>query len=95
MTLEAIVRKSEPRPQFVGQNLPEKDVWFYKDHHQMARQYGTAPIYVEAVAESTVPGGPIGGQTNITVRNEHLNYLITWFTLSAVTLGMWAVKFVR
>lgn len=29
-------------------------------------------------AESTVPGGPIGGQTRVTLRNEHLQYIITW-----------------
>lgn len=29
-------------------------------------------------AESTVPGGPIGGQTRVTLRNEHMQYIITW-----------------
>lgn len=29
-------------------------------------------------AESTVPGGPVGGQTRVTLRNEHLQYIITW-----------------
>ena len=28
--------------------------------------------------DSTIAGGPIGGQTNVTVRNEHLSYIITW-----------------
>ena len=27
---------------------------------------------------STVPGGPIGGQTKVYLRNEHLQYIITW-----------------
>ncbi|KAK5965491.1 hypothetical protein GCK32_003859 [Trichostrongylus colubriformis] len=89
VTFDAIVRKSEKRPQFVGANVPEKGTWFYKDFDQMARQYGTAPIYLEAVYESTIPDGPIGGQSNVNVRNEHLSYLITWFSLSAATLAMW------
>ena len=27
---------------------------------------------------SSVPGGPIGGQTNVQLRNEHLSYIVTW-----------------
>ncbi|WKX98067.1 hypothetical protein Q1695_013620 [Nippostrongylus brasiliensis] len=93
VTLEAVVRKSEKRPQFMGRNAPERGVWFYKDFEEMARYYNTAPIYLEAVFESTVEGGPIGGQSNINLRNEHLSYLLTWFSLSAVTLAMWFVRF--
>jgi len=29
---------------------------------------------------STVPGGPIGGQTRVYLRNEHLQYIITWYS---------------
>ncbi|KAF4517769.1 hypothetical protein B566_EDAN002974 [Ephemera danica] len=31
-----------------------------------------------AVANSTVPKGPIGGQTRVTLRNEHMSYIFTW-----------------
>ncbi|VDN50770.1 unnamed protein product, partial [Dracunculus medinensis] len=93
VSFDAIVRVSENRPQFVSQNRPNEDVWFYKDLDAMAKRYGTAPIFLDACYESTIEGGPIGGQTNISVRNDHLSYLITWFSLSAVTLAMWIVKF--
>ncbi|GMR32107.1 hypothetical protein PMAYCL1PPCAC_02302 [Pristionchus mayeri] len=95
VTIDAIVRKSEHRPQFVGANQPEKGVWFYKDFNEMAKQAGTAPIYVESTYEMTRPGGPIAGQTNVKVRNEHLNYLLTWYSLSAVTLAMWYIRFAK
>ncbi|GMT32295.1 hypothetical protein PFISCL1PPCAC_23592 [Pristionchus fissidentatus] len=95
VTIEAIVRKSETRPQFVGENQPERGVWFYKDFNQMARYAGTAPIFVDCVYEMTRPGGPIAGQTNVKVRNEHLNYLLTWYSLSAVTIAMWYMRFVK
>ncbi|PIC41541.1 hypothetical protein B9Z55_008924 [Caenorhabditis nigoni] len=78
VTLEAIVRKTEQRPQFVGQNVPEQGVWYYRDLEQMAKWHGTEPVWLDAAYETTVPGGPIGGQTNINVRNEHMNYLTTW-----------------
>ncbi|VDM49019.1 unnamed protein product [Toxocara canis] len=78
VTLDAIVRHSEKRPQFVSNNIPAQGIWYYKDFEAMAERYGTEPIYLEATYESTLPGGPIGGQTNISLRNEHFNYLITW-----------------
>lgn len=28
---------------------------------------------------TSVPGGPIGGQTNVQLRNEHLSYIVTWY----------------
>ncbi|CAB3402886.1 unnamed protein product [Caenorhabditis bovis] len=93
VTFEAIVRKSEQRPQFVGQNMPEQGVWYYRDLEQMAETYGTSPVWLDAAYETTVPGGPIGGQTNVNVRNEHLNYLLTWYSLTIVTLMMWWHKF--
>ncbi|KAK6037820.1 hypothetical protein COOONC_24676 [Cooperia oncophora] len=49
VTFDAIVRKSEARPQFMSANVPQKGTWFYKDFDQMAKQYNTAPIYLEAV----------------------------------------------
>lgn len=35
-------------------------------------------FFVSYILESTVEGGPIGGQTRVTLRNEHLSYIITW-----------------
>ena len=45
--------------------------------------------------ENDLPGGPIGGQTLIQLRNEHLNYAMTWYTLSAVTALLWYFKYVK
>ncbi|KJH42591.1 SURF1 family protein [Dictyocaulus viviparus] len=88
VTLNAVVRKSETRPRFIKENVPEKGQWFYKNVYQMAKFHNTDPIYLEATYDSTIHGGPIGGQTNINIRNDHLSYLLTWFSLSAITLAM-------
>lgn len=50
---------------------------------------GASPIMLDATYESSVPSGPIGGQTRVTLRNEHLSYLLTWFSLSAITSYLW------
>uniref|UniRef100_A0A915EDE5 SURF1-like protein n=1 Tax=Ditylenchus dipsaci TaxID=166011 RepID=A0A915EDE5_9BILA len=93
--LDAIVRKPEVKPWFFEANMPEKSVWLYKDFEQMGQWCGALPIFVDAVYESSVPNGPIGGQTNVTLRNEHLNYMITWFSLSAFTFGTWMMTYAK
>ncbi|PAV70105.1 hypothetical protein WR25_09677 [Diploscapter pachys] len=75
---EAIVRKTEKRPQFVSKNAPEMGLWYYKDLEEMGQYYGTEPVMVDAVYETSIPGGPIGGQTNVSIRNEHMQYIVTW-----------------
>lgn len=44
----------------------------------MSKIVDSDPILIDAVMESSVTGGPIGGQTNISLRNEHVSYIITW-----------------
>lgn len=39
---------------------------------------GTEAVFLDAKAETTVPDGPIGGQTRVTLRDEHLSYSLTW-----------------
>uniref|UniRef100_A0AC35F9H1 SURF1-like protein n=1 Tax=Panagrolaimus sp. PS1159 TaxID=55785 RepID=A0AC35F9H1_9BILA len=90
-----IENTNENRPQFVGENIPERNVWFYKNFEEMANHCDALPVYLEATFESSQRHGPIGGQTNISVRNEHLNYLLTWYSLSAITTVMWYFKFCR
>lgn len=55
----------------------------------MCELTGADPFYIDATADTTVPGGPIGGQTMVRVRDEHLTYIITWLTLSVSTSVFW------
>lgn len=50
---------------------------------------GAEPIYLDAIANSTIQGGPIGGQTTVTLRNEHLSYVVTWFSLAGLSSWFW------
>jgi len=84
-----VVRKSEPRQQFMPKNDVEHNHWYYKDIEAMSHTLNTSPVLIDADRSSTVSGGPVGGQTRITLRNEHLSYIITWYSLSALTLFMW------
>ena len=59
-------------------NEIEKNRWHYLDVNTMARLTGCNPVLLDADATSSIPGGPVGGQTNVSVRNEHLQYILTW-----------------
>ncbi|KAG8190390.1 hypothetical protein JTE90_022033 [Oedothorax gibbosus] len=88
--LTAVVRLPEKRPQFCPKNQTGQNrQFFYRDVPRMANMTGALPIYLDADASTTVPGGPIGGQTRISFRNEHLSYIVTWYSLSAATAFMW------
>ncbi|KAF6127550.1 SURF1 cytochrome c oxidase assembly factor [Phyllostomus discolor] len=91
--LTGIVRLAETRKPFVPENNPERNHWHYRDLEAMAKVTGTEPIFIDADFKSTVPGGPIGGQTRVTLRNEHTQYIVTWYGLCAATSYLWAKKF--
>jgi surfeit locus 1 family protein len=97
ITVTGIVRSPEIQGNFVPDNEPEANRWFWRDLGAMARSMfpeGTvelAPFYLDA-EKSDVPGGwPEGGQTRLEVPNNHLQYAITWFLLALGLLVIYAV----
>ena len=67
------------QPNWFLRNYPNRGIWVYKNLDQMAALCGAASILVDADDESTVPGGPIGGQTNANLRNAHFEYMTQWW----------------
>ncbi|XP_076245707.1 surfeit locus protein 1 [Calliopsis andreniformis] len=85
-----LLRLNEKRPTFFPKNSPKEDMWFYRDINAMAEKAETSPIYIEKVYDKNSPQKyPIGGQTRIQLRNEHLTYIVTWYSLSIATAYMW------
>ena len=69
-----------------------RGLWFSRDVAPIAAHLGTEAVLIVARADdaAAVPGlsaQPIAGAA---VRNDHLEYAITWFSLAAVWLGMTA-----
>jgi surfeit locus 1 family protein len=97
VTVDGIVRLPAGPGWFTPDNDPAGNMWFWADLPAMADHAGlageVAPLYLEAglpgaAAEATgtaEPVYPIGGQTRVRLRNDHLQYAITWYGL-AVTL---------
>jgi len=85
VTIDGIVRLTKGRGRFTPDNEPKKNFWFFIDSPAMAAASGL-PIqpnfYVQA-GNKNVPGGfPFGHQWTLKVRNDHLQYAITWYALA-------------
>jgi surfeit locus 1 family protein len=85
VTFDGIVRQPQRQSWFQPANEPKNNVWFYLDPAEMAASSGLPvrqDLYLDAV-KTDVPGGfPLGGQTRITLPNDHLQYAITWGSLA-------------
>src|SRR6266704_2172297 len=86
-------RCCEPPSLFV----PDRDsagTWFVRDHLAMAQALGwgsVAPFYIEQ-EDPVPPGGlPHPSVLRVRLRNDHLQYAITWFGLAFVLVIMFAV----
>ncbi|XP_048876715.1 surfeit locus protein 1 [Brienomyrus brachyistius] len=93
--LVGVVRLTEQRKPFVPNNDIEGNRWHFRDLEAMTKVTGAEPIFIDAELASTIPGGPIGGQTRITLRNEHMQYIVTWYGLCLATSYMWYTKFIK
>ena len=84
--VEGILREDRRRGYFVPDNEPANDAWLYVDTAQIAAHHrldAVVPYYIDAIRPGASRALPIGASTEITVRNEHLQYAITWFLLAA------------
>jgi surfeit locus 1 family protein len=87
--ITGILRHADPpRGLVVPQNRPGDNFWFYVDIPAMAATRDldrVLPFYLEAGPAANPGGFPIGGQTRVSLPNDHLQYAITWY-LFALTL---------
>lgn len=83
---------------FVPDNQLKNNVWYYINPEEMAKAagQGVLPIVVDATTTATAADGsagkakqmPIGREARIALRNDHLQYALTWYALTLGTLGM-------
>ncbi|ORY06085.1 SURF1-domain-containing protein [Basidiobolus meristosporus CBS 931.73] len=90
------VRKSERPNTFTPDNHPERGEWYVADVEKMSEISGAEPILVELLDDSPVhqqaslidKGIPVGRQPTIDLRNNHMQYIITWYSLGVATTIM-------
>lgn len=94
--LIGIVRKTDNRPPLGQKNTEGSSHFRYRDVDTMASRLDTLPIFLDATASLTNPaGGPIAGQTRVTLRNDHASYILTWYGLGLVLSYLWYIRFAR
>ena len=91
-TIKGVIRPNRLHRTFMPENIPEKNVWFYEDLDAMSKIIGepVLPLMIEAVGEARKGEYPTPSDGIITLRNDHLNYAITWFAIGIIGLIMFA-----
>lgn len=80
-----------PNP-FTPENDPAGNSWYWIDLPAMARAVGEPLLPMVLAADETARGGlPIGGQGRPELRNQHLEYAITWYALAAALAAIYVL----
>ncbi|CAM6102169.1 unnamed protein product [Calypogeia fissa] len=99
VTVRGVIRGSEEPNMFVPLNVPSTGQWFYVDVPAMARTLGLPEnaILIEVLQE---PNKSLGKETfpiakdpeallhSSVMPQDHINYALTWYSLSAATTFM-------
>ncbi|OAA60567.1 cox1 assembly protein [Niveomyces insectorum RCEF 264] len=98
--VEGMLRAPWKRNTFTPQNRPEKGEFYFPDVAEMAALTGSLPVWVEATMEPDLlqvydmeaKGVPIGKPAEVNLRNNHAQYIFTWYSLSLATaIMLWMV----
>ncbi|KAJ3414950.1 Surfeit locus protein 1 [Chytridiales sp. JEL 0842] len=94
VTIEAVTREGED-PSAFPKNVPEQNVWYSIDVDAMAKATNGSPILLDMIADSKVnapllrrEGAPLARGSQISLRNNHLSYAITWYGMSGIMAAM-------
>jgi cytochrome oxidase assembly protein ShyY1 len=93
-----VLRWPETSSWFVADHDAAGTVWYVRDPRAMARVKGwgtVAPFYIEQEAPVPPGGLPHPARLQVRLRNDHLQYAITWYGLAAVLVVMSAIFVMR
>ena len=93
-TLTGYLRFPEAAGWLTAAESRDKRLWFTRDHLAMAKTLGwgeVAPFYIDL--ETPVPDNGITkpGPLSPHLRDEHMQYALTWFSLAAALIAAFAV----
>jgi surfeit locus 1 family protein len=92
--LVGVMRWPEARGIFSPKDDPARNLWFVRDPGAIASAKGwgdVAPFLVELESPPPPGGVPKPGALRANLRNEHLQYAITWYALALVVVVMFAL----
>lgn len=95
VTLSGYIRFPESPGTFTPSPDAAKRLWFAREVPAMARGLGwgtVAPFYIDLETPVPASGIPKPGPLHVHLKDDHLQYAITWFGLAAVVViafGFW------
>lgn len=90
--LAGFLRADELKCSLSHLNKPPNE-WHIRNLKELSQQLGTEPIFLDQVKPFGLPSEPIPTQTQVDLKNDHLNYILTWFGLSFTSLFIWLKYF--
>ena len=98
VTLTGYIRFPEAAGTLTPPENLAKRLWFTRDHLAMARALGwgegaqkIAPFYIDLELPVPASGIPKPGPLDVHLKDDHLQYAITWFCLAGAVLIAFAV----
>lgn len=94
-TITAFVMPGEKKPPFVPANDHEKNIWFTIDLLEAEELYSVNPNkYLLQINSETLPSGAsqLSGNNLNKIRNDHLEYAITWYSLAVILLIIYCLN---
>ncbi|KTW26362.1 hypothetical protein T552_02844 [Pneumocystis carinii B80] len=96
VTIKGLIRLPPKSNLFTPKNQPELKKYYYINIEEISKLTESENIYIEQLIENdfimapflATKGKPIGKLAEIQVRNKHLEYMVTWYSLSIATLFM-------
>jgi cytochrome oxidase assembly protein ShyY1 len=96
VTLTGYIRFPEAPGWLTPAENRTKRLWFARDQQLMARALGwgtVAPFYIDLERPVPQNGIPRPGPLDVHLKDDHLQYALTWFALAGAVLvafGVWA-----
>jgi surfeit locus 1 family protein len=90
VTIHGMVKPSESAPfAKMAQNNPNSNSWGWVDLPAMAAWTNSSPVLIDQIRGGDISDEwPCPREARIDYRNQHLQYALTWFSLSALSTYM-------
>jgi len=87
VTVKGLLREPWKKNMFTPDNKPEENKFYFPDVQQMARHTGSQVVWIEETMrpdlieayDREAKGIPIGRPAEVNLRNNHLQYIFTWY----------------
>lgn len=90
VTVQGLLREPWKKNMFTPDNKPAQGAFYFPDVAQMAKHTGSQPVWIEETMRQDLieaydreaKGIPIGRAAEVNLRNNHTQYIFTWYFLS-------------